>query len=142
LGGADLGAEIMDKITGTLFAGALLGVGLGLPVPAAADGFQYTWNVRGQMEVNGRLVGVSPVCVLRQMGNQISGFCKGPAAEGPATGVANGDNITWQWTATATNSNGRDGIAVFRGSLGYNGVIRGYYTNSTIPGVTGSFTAQ
>ena len=113
-----------------------------LPFQAAADGFEYTWNVHGQMEVNGRVAGVSPVCVLRQAGSQISGNCRGPAAEGPATGVANGDNITWQWTATATNSNGRNGIAVFQGTLGYDGVIRGSYTNSTIPGVTGTFTAN
>jgi hypothetical protein len=132
----------MTKITGTVLAGALFGFGLALPVPAAADGFEYTWNVRGQMDVNGQIVGVSPVCVFRQAGNQVSGNCRGPAAEGPATGVANGDNITFQWTATATNSNGRNGIAVFQGTLGYDGVIRGSYTNSTIPGVTGTFTAQ
>ncbi len=132
----------MNKIIGTIYGGALFGFVLALPIPAAADGFEYTWNVHGQMEVNGQVAGVSPVCVLRQAGSQISGNCRGPAAEGPATGVANGDNITWQWTATATNSNGRNGIAVFQGTLGYDGVIRGSYTNSTIPGVTGTFTAN
>jgi hypothetical protein len=132
----------MNKITGTVLAGALFGFGLTLPLPAAADGFEYTWNVRGQMNVNGQIAGVAPVCALRQMGTQISGNCKGPAAVGPATGVANGDNITWQWTATATNPNGRNGIAVFQGTLGFDGVIRGSYTNSTIPGVTGTFIAQ
>lgn len=134
----------MDRITRTLFAGALFGAGLTLSVPALADSYEGTWHVRGQMRgPNGRVVaGIAPVCQLVQRGNQLSGECTGPSARGPASGVVNGDNATWEWTATATNSNGQSGVAVFQSTIGRDNVMRGTFTGSSQPGLTGTFTAQ
>ncbi|HEX3861803.1 MAG TPA: hypothetical protein VHY35_08950 [Stellaceae bacterium] len=127
-----------------LVAVALFGVGLALPVPAMADSYEGTWHVHGQMRApNGQvLASIAPVCQLQQRGNQLSGQCTGPSARGPASGIVNGDNATWEWTATATNSNGQDGVAVFRSTIGNDNIMRGTFTGSSQPGMTGTFTAQ
>jgi len=129
-------------------AGALFGLGVAFPFPAAADSYEGTWQVHGEMRgPNGQVVaGIAPVCQLYQRGNQLSGQCTGPNARGPASGVVNGNDATmaatWEWTATASNSSGQSGVVVFYSRIDNDNVMRGTFTGSSQPGMTGTFWAQ
>ncbi|HXW76081.1 MAG TPA: hypothetical protein VEJ20_01590, partial [Candidatus Eremiobacteraceae bacterium] len=68
------------------------------------------------------------------------GECKGPNGEGPAAGKVFGDKIIWHYDHTATTPLGQDGVATFTGILGSDGVIRGTYGDSTVPGYSGAWT--
>ncbi len=108
---------------------------------AAAD-FSGTWAVSASITSHGRLVGtITPVCKFDQSGNELTGFCKGPNARGPASGIVNGRTLSWQWSTSATTTIGLSGFQTFQGRLYPDGVIRGVSRSSNLPG-GGTFTAQ
>ena len=85
---------------------------------------------------------VSPVCEFQQSGDQLTGTCTGPNGTGSAVGLTNGASVTWQWHVVATNNIGLSGISSFNGRLGADNVVRGSWTFSGRPGVSGQFTAM
>jgi hypothetical protein len=125
-------------------ASALIGLALALSVPARAGGIDFSggWSVSGQIVVGDLLTIVSPICAFRQSGDRLTGSCKGPNAAGAAAGVADGRNISFQWRHLATNAVGLNGVSTFRGTLGPDNVVRGFWTISRLPNASGTFTAQ
>jgi hypothetical protein len=113
-----------------------------LPAQAQTPSFTGTWSVSGQMVAGKFLATVAPVCTLQQAGSQVTGTCKGPNGIGPATGMASGANISWEWMITPTTPIAMSAIATFKGTLGPDGVVRGTWTNSNLPNASGPFTAQ
>jgi len=103
-------------------------------------------NVAGRWQVEGSLEGpdgaarATPVCDFQQTGGAISGKCKGPNAEGPASGVLAGKHVSWKWQPSPTTPIGASGTAWFQGDLGADGVIRGTWGADVLPGVKGEFT--
>lgn len=69
-------------------------------VAALAADVSGTWAIRGP---------VTPVCTFVQDGNNLSGACRGPGAEGPLTGTVDGQSL--RWTFTRTNMASGRGIA-------------------------------
>lgn len=134
----------MQRIARVVLVSALAGFALlaAPPQPAAAAiSFAGTWSVSGTM-VRGNFAGkVSPVCVFRQSGDVVSGTCRGPNGVGSAAGTVNANRILFAWHSIRTNAIGVTGTETFHGALGGDGVIRGTWTFSTLPGVTGTFTA-
>jgi hypothetical protein len=110
---------------------------------ASAADLSGSWNISATYMSGGQIVGTdTPACTFQQSGNRISGTCKGPHAIGPLEGTTNGSSVSLQWNHTATNSGGVTGSSYYQGSAGADGVIRGNASNSSIPGATGTFTAQ
>lgn len=103
--------------------------------------FTGTWAVRGTIgnPIRGES---SPVCALHQSGAAISGRCTGPNGTGPVDGVASGRSITFHWHITPTTPVGLGGVATYSGTLVEDGVIRGTWMHSALPGLSGPFTAQ
>lgn len=122
----------------------LVGCALGLAAPAEAQvvDFSGPWAVSGQIVAGPVFAAVIPVCRFRQVGNQLSGHCRGPNAAGPAFGATNGFTISWQWQLHATTPIGVNGIAAFQGMLGPDNIIRGTWTSSAAPGASGPFSAH
>jgi hypothetical protein len=127
-----------------LGVGAAIGLALAISSPARADevDFSGAWSVSGRIITGNLLTYVSPVCVFRQAGDQLTGSCKGPNGAGSASGVIDGADISWQWHMIATTAVGLNGLSTFRGTLGRDRVIRGSWTFSHLPNASGGFTAQ
>ena len=124
-----------------MLAGAAVAVTLA--GSASAADMSGTWNISATYTSGGSIVGTdTPACTFQQSGNRISGTCKGPHAIGPLEGTTNGSSVSLQWNHTATNSGGVTGSSYYQGAAGSDGVIRGNASNSSIPGATGTFTAQ
>jgi hypothetical protein len=123
---------------------ALIGLALAVSVPARADDIDFSgaWSISGHIVTGNLLTTVSPICAFRQTGDRLTGSCKGPNAAGAATGVAEGRNISFQWRHVAANAVGLSGVSTFRGALGPDNVVRGFWTISRLPNASGSFTAQ
>jgi hypothetical protein len=85
---------------------------------------------------------VRPVCDFQQNGDQLTGARTGPNDAGSAVGLAVGGSETWQWRMVPTNNIGVAGISSFNGQLGPDHVVRGSWTFTGRPGVSGQFTAQ
>jgi hypothetical protein len=101
-----------------------------------------TWAVSSTIIAHGHVVGTAtPICKFSQAGNQLTGFCKGPNARGPASGIVDGAGLAWQWSTSATTAVGLSGVQSFRGRIYPDGVIRGTSRSSNLPG-RGTFTAQ
>ena len=133
----------MHVIARVVLASAL-GFALVAPAPqpaSAAVSFAGKWSVSGTMAAGNFVGKVSPVCVFRQSGDAISGTCRGPNGVGSAAGTVNGNRILFAWHSIRTNAIGVTGTETFHGALGGDGVIRGTWTFSSVPGVTGTFTA-
>ncbi len=133
----------MQVIARVVLVSALVGFALSAqPSPsAAALNFAGKWSVSGTI-VRGNFFGkVSPVCVFRQSGDALSGTCRGPNGIGSAAGTINANRILFEWHSIATTSIGVTGTEIFHGVLGGDGVIRGTWTFSTLPGAVGTFTA-
>ena len=79
-------------------------------------------------------------CEFRQGDRTLTGHCKGPHAEGPASGVIAGRHVSWTWKATATTVIGVSSAAWFQGDIGDDGVIRGTWSLEQLPGLKGAFT--
>jgi len=112
------------------------------PVDAQVANFSGPWSVNGQIVAGNLFTSIVPICTFQQVGNQLSGICKGPNSAGPASGAASGPNITWQWQLVPSNPIGLAGTATFQGTLGPDNVVRGSWTFSQIPYSSGPFTAQ
>ena len=125
-------------------ASALIGVALALSAPARAGDIDFSggWSVSGQIVAGNLLTTVSPICVFHQTADRLTGSCKGPNAAGAAAGVADGRSIFFQWRHLAANAVGLSGVSTFRGTLGPDNVVRGFWTISLLPNASGSFTAQ
>lgn len=125
-------------------ARAVIGLVLAISSGARADevDFSGAWSVSGRIITGNLLTSVSPICVFRQAGDQLTGSCKGPNSAGSASGLIHGADISWQWRLTPTNSVGLGGLATFRGTLGRDRVVRGSWTFSRLPRASGDFTAQ
>ena len=108
------------------------------PGIADAANFAGTWTFSAVMAT----AQSSPVCVLRQSGNAVAGTCKGPNGMGAASGIVNGNAILLRWSAIRTNAIGMSGLITYHGTWGSDGVIRGTWTASPIPGEVGTFSAQ
>ena len=95
------------------------------------------------MSDKGRLAAkTTPVCDFHQLNARLVGTCTGPNGLGAATGTLSGRHVDWQWQVVAYTAVGASGIASFKGDVDPNGVIRGGWTFSGAPGVTGTFTQQ
>ncbi len=123
---------------GVLFAATLAAA----PAHAQFANFSGSWSVSGQIVAGTAMITAAPICTFQQNQAQVTGFCKGPNAAGPATGLVNGPTISWQWQVTPTTPAGISGLATFQGGLGPDGVIRGSWNHSRAGGATGPFTAQ
>ena len=112
-----------------------------LPVRSdAAVNFGGTWHISGSLRTAVSVGTITPICVLKQSGNNILGPCRGPNGQGNATGVVNANRIQLVWNVIATTAYGVTGTITLHGTLGSDGVIRGTWTSSRIPGL-GTFTA-
>jgi len=110
------------------------------PGPAATN-LAGRWQVQGSLDDgSGRAAQASPVCDFQQTDRTLAGRCKGPAAEGPVSGVIAGKHIAWKWQASATAALGVSSVARFEGDLGADGVVRGTWSLDQLPGVKGPFT--
>jgi hypothetical protein len=129
---------------GALAASALLGLALALSTSARADDVDFTgsWSISGRIVSGNLFTQVTPVCALQQAGAQLTGTCAGPNADGPATGLVDGRDISFQWRHTATTAIGVSGISSFTGRLERDNVIRGLWTISLQPGARGAFTGR
>ncbi len=108
---------------------------------SAAD-LSGTWAVSSTIIAHGRVMGTAtPICKFSQVGTQLNGFCKGPNARGPASGIVDGAALSWRWSTSATTAVGLSGVQSFRGRIYPDGVIRGTSRSSNLPG-RGTFTAQ
>jgi hypothetical protein len=67
---------------------------LGLSSTVVLADVSGTWAIQGPID---------PVCTLRQQGNAISGECRGPAAQGPVTGTAQGQAVRFVFSRTGRN---------------------------------------
>jgi hypothetical protein len=121
---------------------AIAGFALGafFPAGASAANFAGAWAVAGIM---GKSIvsTTAPVCVFRQVGNELAGSCKGPSGIGSAHGVVSGSLIAWQWNRIATSPVQVNGIVIYKGTL-VPGGLRGTWTDSARPDVVGTFTAR
>lgn len=111
---------------------------------AFAEDFSGKWQVEFRTSSNTRAM---PLCIFEQKENRISGNCKGPHSEGPASGTVDGRSIEFTWRTGQGGGNSGDGqmhsgggIWKFTGTLGQDNSITGSGTAST--GETGQFTAK
>ena len=114
----------------------------GAPARAQFPDFSGPWSVSGQIVTSNMLTTVAPVCTFQQVRARLTGFCRGPNAAGPATGLVNGPTVSWQWQMNPTTPLGFGGVSTFRGSLGPDNVIRGSWNHSQLGYASGPFTAQ
>jgi hypothetical protein len=123
--------------------GALIGFLLVVaPLTADAADFAGTWTFSGTIASGDAVVTSAPVCVFRQSGDTVSGSCKGPNGIGSATGNLNGSALFFEWHIIPTNSRGLGGIATYHGVWGSDGVVRGTWSHSALPGIVGNFSGQ
>jgi hypothetical protein len=109
--------------------------------PGKAADLTGVWQVRGSIDEAGNpRAQATPVCEFRQGDRTLTGHCKGPHAEGPASGVIAGRHVSWTWKATATTVIGVSSAAWFQGDIGDDGVIRGTWSLEQLPGLKGAFT--
>lgn len=135
----------MKLLTKLCLMSFFAGTALGFTVLGAAAGsnFAGTWAIHGQMGDENGGMWISPVCTLKQDGNEIHGTCKGPNAFGTASGAVDGEKILLTWKRAATNSIGHDSISTLKGTLGDDGIIRGTWTDTLAPeDLTGDWTGQ
>jgi len=130
----------MKAIASLRHASALVGFALivASPVTVNAANFSGTWTFDGTIG-HPVIMQTAPVCVFRQSGNSITGNCKGPNASGSVSGAVNGRAITFVWHSVSAT---RRGTATFRGTLGSDGTIRGTFTGTATPGLTGVFSGH
>jgi hypothetical protein len=121
------------------FACALL---VSAPAGAQWVDFSGPWAVSGQIVAGPVFAAAIPICHFMQVGNQLSGRCRGPNGAGPASGATNGPTISWQWNVYPTTPIGLRGIASFQGTLGPDNIIRGVWTSTAVPGASGPFSAH
>jgi beta-lactamase regulating signal transducer with metallopeptidase domain len=101
------------------------------------------WDVRGAIRAPGQaVVGTAPTCEFQQAGSRLAGTCKGPNSLGTAAGKVEGGHVSWQWQATSYTPVGLSGLASFDGEIGPDDVVRGTWSFSGAPGLTGEFTQQ
>jgi hypothetical protein len=130
----------VKALTKLVVALAVVVCAIALPGVARAADFSGNWQVTGHMAApDGTLFQLSPVCKFHQDGDDLTGECKGPNAEGPIKGTIDGNKVVWHWSHTATTPVGVSGTTYFHGIRGDDGVIRGTYTTDYAPG-TGDWT--
>jgi len=114
-----------------------------LAAQAASPDVSGVWRVRAHAEVDGQTVAEArPDCVFHQEGSRLTGACKGPKSEGPITGTVDGAHVAWDWQAKAFAEGGATGLVSFKGDIGADGVMRGSWTGSVLPGLVGAFTGE
>ncbi len=133
----------MTGIGGLGWRGLVVGGALAAAAPAGAQvvDFSGPWAVRGQIISGPVFTAVMPICRFRQVNNQLVGSCRGPNANGPASGAVIGLTISFQWQVHPFTPIGIGGLASFQGTLGPDNVIRGVWTSTAVPGASGPFTA-
>jgi hypothetical protein len=100
-----------------------------------------TWDVRGAIRMPGQAaVRTSPICEFQQADARLAGTCKGPNSLGTAAGKVEDGHVSWQWQARSYTPAGGSGLASFNGKVGSDNVIRGTWSFSGAPGLTGEFT--
>ncbi len=134
----------MGMIGRRFATGAMVAAALGLCAEARAESANFSgpWAVSGQIFLGNMVTIASPICTFRQLNNRLAGICRGPNGTGAASGLSDGLEISWQWRIVPTTPIGVAGVASFNGHLGPDNVIRGSWTISPWPGVSGQFTAQ
>ena len=113
--------------------------------PMSPPSFDLTgaWQITGDMSDKGKPVAkTTPVCDFHQVGPRLVGTCTGPNGLGAAMGTLSGRHVSWQWQVVAYTPIGASGTASFNGDVDPKGVIRGDWTFSSAPGLTGTFTQQ
>jgi hypothetical protein len=133
----------MNSITKLCCASAIAAFAILLlsPSVASAHNFSGTWAFSGTIG-HEDIETMSGVCTLTQDGAEIVGSCKGPDGVSVADGTVDGLKIVLSVHHVATGKGGVKGIALFKGILSDDGIIRGTWTDSPRPGLTGPFTGQ
>jgi len=108
---------------------------------AQAANFSGKWAFSGQIMGPTVAITTSPVCVLRQSGNRLTGSCRGPNAIGAAAGSVSGPVMILQWKTIPTTSRGVRTVITMRGRLGSDGIVRGTL-NAAGMIRTGTFSGQ
>ena len=117
--------------------GLALFVGVGMAATtAAAEDETTSWQISATFSDGGTAV---PLCIFQQVGDLLSGTCKGPNSFGTATGVVRGVHIKFTWHAKAYTAIGRTGDFEFSGVQDPPGTVRGTAINSQ--GASGEFVA-
>jgi len=132
----------MSGIVKLCHAFALAGLALFVAPPLAADAanFAGAWSVSGTLG-SSIVTQLSAVCTLRQSGDTVAGSCTGANGGGAAAGNVNGARILWQCRVIASNSLGDTSVVTLHGTLVSAHLIRGTWTMSARPSVTGTFSA-
>jgi hypothetical protein len=116
---------------------AILCAALGFSTSASAEvapiSISGAWTIATQN-------GLVPVCGFRQAGNNLTGSCAGPIAEGTIIGTIIGRQVRWRWqwvTYAGENAAAFD----FEGTLQSDNTITGTVERREI-GFSGNFTAK
>jgi hypothetical protein len=104
--------------------------------PAAAEDGATTWQIRATFSDGG---GAVPLCIFQQVGDLLSGTCKGPNSFGTATGSVRGVHVKFTWHAKAYTAIGVSGDIRFSGIQNPPGIVRGTAINPQ--GASGEFVA-
>jgi hypothetical protein len=116
---------------------------LGLSAVAQAASYAGSWVLRGAIMGRGTYIEtIAPVCVFRQDGDEIQGTCKGSAGLGSVEGAVDGSTIVFHWNRIGTTSEQFTSTLTFKGVWGADGIIRGEWTDTAFPRVTGTFEAK
>jgi clan AA aspartic protease (TIGR02281 family) len=106
----------------TLSFMAILCAALGFSASASAE--VAPANISGSWQIETPQNGPSPRCVFRQEGNNLTGSCTGPKAEGTITGTIIGDQVRWRWQWVTYTGNAAAAFD-FIGTLGLDNTITG-----------------
>src|SRR5450755_930166 len=90
--------------------------------PAAAADLASAWQIRATFRDGARAV---PLCIFQQVGDVLSGSCKGPNSFGTATGSVRGVHVKFTWHAKAYTSIGMSGDFEFSGVQGPPNIVAG-----------------
>jgi hypothetical protein len=113
---------------------------------SASPGAAATAQVAGKWSISGSMgssvvTSLSAVCTLRQNADTLAGSCTGPNGGGAAAGNVNRTRVYVQCRVLASNAMGTTGVITLHGALSAPNQLRGTWTLSTRPGVTGTFSA-
>ncbi len=112
------------------------------PLAARADYFTGKWSFSGALG-NPPVEQMAGVCAIAVNSHgAVAGSCRGPYGVAKAEGVTNGVNIVLRIHHLATRPGGISGIATLRGVWYRGGIIRGWFTDSPLPGARGSFIGR
>jgi hypothetical protein len=120
---------------------AAFAVAILAPTTAQAANFTGAWSFHGVL--GHRVVEtLDGVCALRQDRAAVVGSCKGPFGVAKAEGAVDGIRIILRIHHIATRGGGVTGVAELKGVWDADGIIRGSWVDSPMPGEVGVFTGH